>query len=139
MEAPLATVRPVFRRTAKSLSYPRLPELSLILSDAPFYGRTVLRSIMRLSICAQMSRSEEHTSELQSQSNLVCRLLLEKKSDQTDLVDLPRTDLSVLDLHDVRPPHGPARAVHLYRDRRRQRLTNPQDLQDFERQTRREM
>src|SRR2546430_10038390 len=27
-------------------------------------------------------RSEEHTSELQSQSNLVCRLLLEKKSEQ---------------------------------------------------------
>src|SRR2546430_12347453 len=31
------------------------------------------------------SRSEEHTSELQSQSNLVCRLLLEKKKKkQTD-------------------------------------------------------
>src|SRR2546430_3416447 len=28
---------------------------------------------------AQLERSEEHTSELQSQSNLVCRLLLEKK------------------------------------------------------------
>src|SRR2546427_7564649 len=28
---------------------------------------------------AEKSRSEEHTSELQSQSNLVCRLLLEKK------------------------------------------------------------
>src|SRR2546430_10267058 len=28
---------------------------------------------------AVASRSEEHTSELQSQSNLVCRLLLEKK------------------------------------------------------------
>src|SRR2546427_9464397 len=27
------------------------------------------------------SRSEEHTSELQSQSNLVCRLLLEKKTE----------------------------------------------------------
>src|SRR2546430_10073020 len=27
----------------------------------------------------QQERSEEHTSELQSQSNLVCRLLLEKK------------------------------------------------------------
>src|SRR5688572_32112735 len=27
-----------------------------------------------------MQRSEEHTSELQSQSNLVCRLLLEKKN-----------------------------------------------------------
>src|SRR2546430_6247555 len=29
--------------------------------------------------CGQHRRSEEHTSELQSQSNLVCRLLLEKK------------------------------------------------------------
>src|SRR2546427_2853482 len=29
-------------------------------------------------------RSEEHTSELQSQSNLVCRLLLEKKNTMTD-------------------------------------------------------
>src|SRR2546430_8898057 len=28
---------------------------------------------------AKTARSEEHTSELQSQSNLVCRLLLEKK------------------------------------------------------------
>src|SRR2546430_10215903 len=28
----------------------------------------------------QLTRSEEHTSELQSQSNLVCRLLLEKKN-----------------------------------------------------------
>src|SRR5688572_31165277 len=28
-------------------------------------------------------RSEEHTSELQSQSNLVCRLLLEKKNNKT--------------------------------------------------------
>src|SRR5688572_32617273 len=30
----------------------------------------------------QLRRSEEHTSELQSQSNLVCRLLLEKKKKQ---------------------------------------------------------
>src|SRR5256886_10467039 len=29
------------------------------------------------------TRSEEHTSELQSQSNLVCRLLLEKKKNNT--------------------------------------------------------
>src|SRR2546430_4243051 len=29
-----------------------------------------------------LSRSEEHTSELQSQSNLVCRLLLEKKKNR---------------------------------------------------------
>src|SRR5438046_5307555 len=29
--------------------------------------------------CASLERSEEHTSELQSLTNLVCRLLLEKK------------------------------------------------------------
>src|SRR5690242_21386796 len=32
-----------------------------------------------------MGRSEEHTSELQSHVNLVCRLLLEKKKKQTKL------------------------------------------------------
>src|SRR2546427_5271770 len=32
-------------------------------------------------------RSEEHTSELQSQSNLVCRLLLEKKKKNDDHID----------------------------------------------------
>src|SRR2546427_7493093 len=31
------------------------------------------------TLCDILTRSEEHTSELQSQSNLVCRLLLEKK------------------------------------------------------------
>src|SRR2546430_12844913 len=31
----------------------------------------------------RLPRSEEHTSELQSQSNLVCRLLLEKKKKDT--------------------------------------------------------
>src|SRR2546430_6639328 len=37
-------------------------------------------------------RSEEHTSELQSQSNLVCRLLLEKKKQLLDLGRLPGVD-----------------------------------------------
>src|SRR2546430_4255146 len=36
-------------------------------------------------------RSEEHTSELQSQSNLVCRLLLEKKKNISVHQRLPRT------------------------------------------------
>src|SRR5688572_31309467 len=34
----------------------------------------------------QEVRSEEHTSELQSQSNLVCRLLLEKKKKKKKIV-----------------------------------------------------
>src|SRR2546430_3979421 len=37
------------------------------------------------------SRSEEHTSELQSQSNLVCRLLLEKKKNR--IAGLLRTEV----------------------------------------------
>src|SRR5688572_30964245 len=36
-------------------------------------------TISRAYAEVDFSRSEEHTSELQSQSNLVCRLLLEKK------------------------------------------------------------
>src|SRR2546430_7919888 len=37
---------------------------------------------------ASATRSEEHTSELQSQSNLVCRLLLEKKKKLTSRRDV---------------------------------------------------
>src|SRR2546430_5724058 len=46
-------------------------------------GRFVSKDRMRGSSGCSSSRSEEHTSELQSQSNLVCRLLLEKKKQQT--------------------------------------------------------
>src|SRR2546427_1775300 len=41
------------------------------------------------------TRSEEHTSELQSQSNLVCRLLLEKKKDHYTRDCPPRDTLDV--------------------------------------------
>src|SRR5688572_32368683 len=42
-------------------------------SDHPF------EIVRRERVDVHVGRSEEHTSELQSQSNLVCRLLLEKK------------------------------------------------------------
>src|SRR2546430_12637313 len=45
-------------------------------------GRVFSGEVTRMSstFCLTLTaRSEEHTSELQSQSNLVCRLLLEKK------------------------------------------------------------
>src|SRR2546430_3824379 len=38
----------------------------------------ILIAIMTFILISSSGRSEEHTSELQSQSNLVCRLLLEK-------------------------------------------------------------
>src|SRR2546430_13468902 len=40
-------------------------------------------SSAKATSAAPTTRSEEHTSELQSQSNLVCRLLLEKKKTTT--------------------------------------------------------
>src|SRR2546430_10325390 len=43
-----------------------------------------------------VDRSEEHTSELQSQSNLVCRLLLEKKKVITDVYCYITHDLNVV-------------------------------------------
>src|SRR2546421_4775391 len=42
-------------------------------------------------------RSEEHTSELQSRSDLVCRLLLEKKKKQIKLNTIPEEHTSGLD------------------------------------------
>src|ERR1039457_2554947 len=42
------------------------------------WGRALLMGMMAVALGAQ-SRSEEHTSELQSPCNLLCRLLLEKK------------------------------------------------------------
>src|SRR2546426_8886188 len=50
-----------------------------ILSAAGFSINTLSMFAMVLAI----GRSEEHTSELQSPCNLVCRLLLEKKKNQT--------------------------------------------------------
>src|SRR5688572_21572585 len=47
-----------------------------ILAGRPQGGEILeVRTVRRTGL----ARSEEHTSELQSQSNLVCRLLLEKK------------------------------------------------------------
>src|SRR5438046_4595523 len=41
---------------------------------------TITRTREALGTPSYMARSEEHTSELQSLTNLVCRLLLEKKN-----------------------------------------------------------
>src|SRR5690606_41451049 len=43
---------------------------------------------------AKSSRSEEHTSELQSRENLVCRLLLEKKKSRCAAIRLAEGDNS---------------------------------------------
>src|SRR2546430_5312817 len=50
-----------------------------------FYCTAIMKRLILKNWRAKLIsllRSEEHTSELQSQSNLVCRLLLEKKKKQ---------------------------------------------------------
>src|SRR2546428_9139906 len=52
------------------------------------------------SIRETRDRSEEHTSELQSRSDLVCRLLLEKKKQTSHkYVNIEQTCLSLTQLH----------------------------------------
>src|SRR2546427_7922420 len=49
------------------------------------------------------TRSEEHTSELQSQSNLVCRLLLEKKKNISDISERRHSTRMVDTRHTSQP------------------------------------
>src|SRR2546430_6277695 len=53
--------------------------LALARRFLSFAGRSLFFETPCRPSSRRLSRSEEHTSELQSQSNLVCRLLLEKK------------------------------------------------------------
>src|SRR2546430_11229840 len=53
------------------------PIKSLMLVNEPSPGA------VKQTVSGERTRSEEHTSELQSQSNLVCRLLLEKKKEMS--------------------------------------------------------
>src|SRR2546430_17596231 len=67
----------MIRRPPRSTLFPYTT-----LFRSPLLGRAVSEEAGRHRVGAQRpgaERSEEHTSELQSQSNLVCRLLLEKK------------------------------------------------------------
>src|SRR2546430_6087711 len=58
----------------------------------------------RFLLARWKARSEEHTSELQSQSNLVCRLLLEKKKKTTSRTRLRHRAVSLAHcLRDARP------------------------------------
>src|SRR5688572_32014603 len=81
----------MLRRPPRSTLFPYTTlfrsDLHRIFSDDPRHSkresaasfiRRVRREVRQI-VAEGTGRSEEHTSELQSQSNLVCRLLLEKK------------------------------------------------------------
>src|SRR5256885_11697622 len=61
--------------------------------------------------CSFTRRSEEHTSELQSPCNLVCRLLLEKKNNTAPLTARPHD--AGFALHQDRTSRTPLDTVHV--------------------------
>src|SRR2546430_9277197 len=75
----------LFRSRVKSRSsrYRRVGSASALNTRS---SSVTSRMIGDLLVTCQAARSEEHTSELQSQSNLVCRLLLEKKKNHATLI-----------------------------------------------------
>src|SRR2546427_7671396 len=52
----------------------------------PWHDCPIIGNLLGTRMVLNELRSEEHTSELQSQSNLVCRLLLEKKKNKSGQV-----------------------------------------------------
>src|SRR2546427_5559990 len=80
----------MIRRPPRSTLFPyttlfRSPGVENLATALESYNSGVTRgmfpktAVLESNASYPRSRSEEHTSELQSQSNLVCRLLLEKK------------------------------------------------------------
>src|SRR2546430_6036563 len=80
----------MIRRPPRSTLFPYTTlfrSLSSRVRGAPPVRRPTRRAF-------RWNRSEEHTSELQSQSNLVCRLLLEKKKKNQTLLSSPTDNLA---------------------------------------------
>src|SRR5258706_10843455 len=83
----------MIRRPPRSTLFPYTTLFRSLLRAARIAARSSRRSSRTSSSCFPMParnsrilrRSEEHTSELQSLTNLVCRLLLEKKNDEPAL------------------------------------------------------
>src|SRR5438094_4224239 len=72
----------------------------LPLSRTIFLWQSIVAAVVLMAVSVLVARSEEHTSELQSPYDLVCRLLLEKKKNNTKLglsmLNIIITHISVL-------------------------------------------
>src|SRR5438034_3767687 len=84
------------------------PYTTLFRSDPVQFAATELAQAPRVALPVgghDGGRSEEHTSELQSHSDLVCRLLLEKKKRISIIQVPPSTYWIVVDgVHDIKDP-----------------------------------
>src|SRR5256885_8100242 len=67
-----------------------VPAIVVFLNKCDLVDDAELLDLVELEVRELLSkRSEEHTSELQSPCNLVCRLLLEKKKQQISVISQP--------------------------------------------------
>src|SRR5256886_12485509 len=84
----------------------------VFIDTGTYYGLADRQDTNHAAATAIAQRSEEHTSELQSQSNLVCRLLLEKKkySESTAMTATAPSYWSVGMTHPPRSTQFPPRA-----------------------------
>src|SRR5438874_7085835 len=71
----------MLRRPPRSTLF---PYTTLFRSGSPSRRAIAWRGTCRSGTKPRMARSEEHTSELQSRRDLVCRLLLEKKKKRAE-------------------------------------------------------
>src|SRR5437667_7347674 len=74
----------MIRRPPRSTLFPYTTALPILWPRAPAHPRQRTDSRTREPLALSTVRSEEHTSELQSHHDLVCRLLLEKKKNKTN-------------------------------------------------------
>src|SRR5256885_8629008 len=80
-----ADVRPCHRAGAATAAGPRPPAAPAVGHQHDRQRAAAPQGFVARNPCRRdRRRSEEHTSELQSPCNLVCRLLLEKKNDSSD-------------------------------------------------------
>src|SRR5690606_41227342 len=76
---PLFPYTTLFRSSAPTTLAPSRAKAFAVARPMPL-APPVINTVLPLNCCPMVvPRSEEHTSELQSRENLVCRLLLEKK------------------------------------------------------------
>src|SRR2546421_3677797 len=69
----------MIRRPPRSTLFPYTTLFRSLVKAYSEAGATAISVVPKRTFFRVISRSEEHTSELQSRSDLVCRLLLEKK------------------------------------------------------------
>src|SRR6266511_1267984 len=91
----------MIRRPPRSTLFPYTTLFRSLNSSVP--APTPVLKLAVVSPKSENQRSEEHTSELQSRENLVCRLLLEKKNIIFFFNDTATTEIYTLSLHDALP------------------------------------